>query len=204
MPQPPATPRLARDSLIQFGAFVQGDGDVWPLALHLRWLPSYPALLRDAALAVDPLIAAFPADRVLTTVDGMPLGMALAALAGRRVVYPYGAARDLPPAYAIEGAYDVGHPTVLLADVLLDAPQAESIRALAGRVGLEIVAVVAVVDLGLGAREALQAAGLRAASVFELRAALALYEDAGLLTPAMRRTVEAWLDARRAAASRPL
>ena len=37
---------LAQAGLIQFGRFVQTDDTIWPVAVHLRWLPSYPALLR--------------------------------------------------------------------------------------------------------------------------------------------------------------
>jgi orotate phosphoribosyltransferase len=185
--------RLARESLIQFGRFVQADGAEWPVALRLGWLPSYPALLRDVAAALDPLVAASGADRVLTTDTAIPLGVALALVADRVVLYPAAHPAEAGAAFAIEGAYDVGHPTVLLSDTLLDGAQAEAIRALASRVGLEIHAVFAVVDLGLGAREALEAAGFSVAAVFTLREALPLLEDVGVLPPPMRVSVEAWL-----------
>ena len=184
--------RLARDSLIQFGQFVQPDGAVWPVALHLGWLASYPALLRDVAAALEPLVDASGADRVLTTGESITLGIALALVADRPVLYPAANPPD-GAAFAIEGAYDVGHPTVLLTDVLLDRVQAESLRALAGRVGLEIHAVVAVIDLGLGAREALQAAGFEAAALFRLREMLPVLERHAILPPRMRASVEKWL-----------
>lgn len=185
--------RLAQDSLIQFGQFVQPDGAAWPVALRLGWLPSYPALLRDVAAALEPLVAASGADRVLTTAGAIPLGTALALVADRPVLVP---AVNAPEgaAFAIEGAYDVGHPTVLLSDTLLDRVQAESIRALAGRVGLEIHAVVAVIDLGLGARAALEAAGFEVAALFTLRETLPVLERRAILPPRMRASVEVWLE----------
>jgi orotate phosphoribosyltransferase len=184
---------LARAGLIQFGRFVQPDGAIWPLALNLRWLPSYPALLRDVAAALEPLLDGIEADRLLTTVDAIPLGVALCLCSDRPLVYPYGDVRDYTAAYAIEGAYDVGHPTLLLSDVLIDASQASAITALARRVGLDVHAVLAVIDVGLGARDELISAGYEVRCLFTLRELLPQLESAGQLPTAMRSTVEAWI-----------
>lgn len=186
---------LARAGLLQFGRFVQPDGAIWPVAVHLRWLPSYPALLRDTAAALADLLPGIEADRLLTTADAIPLGTALALHTDLPMVYPYGAGRDTPAAFAIEGAYDVGHPTVLLSDTLIDPAQAKAIADLARQVGLEVRAVLAVLDLGLGAREKLHAAGYAVRCALTLRDTLPLLEQDGLLPPAMRATVEHWLQA---------
>ena len=188
----PAITALAEAGLIQFGQFVQPDGTAWPVALHLRWLPSYPALLRQVAAALVPLLDRVEADRLLTTTDAIALGIALGLETDLPVVYPYGAVRDYTAAFVIEGAYDVGHPTVLLSDVLTDARQAQQITALARRVGLEVNAVLAVVDLDLGARETLEADGYSVQSVVDFPAMLPLLEHSGYLPPVMRATVEAW------------
>ncbi len=132
------TLKLARAGLVQFGRFERAGGDVWPVMVNLLWLPSYPALLRDVAAALQPLLEGIAADRMLTTVDALPIGVALSLRADIPLVYPYGEVRDYTAAFAIEGAYDVGHPTLLLSDVLIDAPQANQITALARKVGLEI------------------------------------------------------------------
>jgi orotate phosphoribosyltransferase len=98
---------LARAGLIQFGRFFQPDGAAWPVALPLRWLPSYPALLRDVAAALEPLLDGIEADRILTTADATPIGVALSLRTDRPLVYPYGEVRAYTAAFAIEGAYDV-------------------------------------------------------------------------------------------------
>jgi orotate phosphoribosyltransferase len=182
--------------LIQFGRFVQPDssGAIWPVALNLRWLPSYPDLLRDVAAALDPLLEGIEADRILTTVDAIPLGVALSLFSGKPMVYPYGDVRDYTAAFAIEGAYDVGHPTLLLSDVLIDARQAQTITGLAQRVGLDVHAVLAVIDLGLGARGELTHAGYNVRCLLNLRDMLPELESAGLLPSAMRAVVEARCD----------
>jgi orotate phosphoribosyltransferase len=187
------TLKLARAGLIQFGRFVQPDDSVWPLAVNLRWLPSYPALLDETAAALQPLLIDVSADRLLTTADALPIGVALSLRAGLPLVYPYGEVRDYTAAFAIEGAYDVGHPTLLLSDVLIDAAQANRITAVARRVGLDVHAVLAVIDLGLGAREELESAGYAVRFALALREMLPTLADEGFLPPAMRQTVEAWL-----------
>lgn len=185
---------LGRAGLIQFGRFVQADETIWPVAVTLRWLPSYPALLREVAAALAEQLPGIEADRILTTVDATPIGVALGLQSDIPVVYPYGEVKDYTAAFAIEGAYDVGHPTLLLSDVLIDGIQAKSITALARRVGLDVGSVLAVIDLGLGAEEALSAAGYQVRSALKLREMLPILEGAGLLPPLMRAAVAAWVD----------
>lgn len=163
------------------------------MAVRLLWLPSYPALLRHTAAALVPLLEGTHAERLLTTSDAIPLGTALSLQSGLPMTYPYGDVRDYTAAYAIEGAYDVGHPTVLLSDVLIDGGQARQITALARRVGLDVHTVLVVLDLGLGAREQLTAMGYAVHSVIVLRDVLPTLETGGFLPPLMRGAVETWL-----------
>ncbi len=185
---------LAEAGLIQFGRFQRPDGTAWPVAVRLTMLPSYPATLRQVVAALVPLLDGVAADRVLTTTDAIPLGVALALASGVPVTYPTGQVRDYTAAFAIEGAYDVGHPTALLADVLLDATQAEAITTLARRVGLDVRAVLTVLDLGIGARTALEAAGYTVRCALTLREALPVLETGGWLPVVMRVSVERWIE----------
>lgn len=185
---------LAAAGLIQFGRFEQPDGASWPVAIHLGWLPSYPDTLRVVARALAPLLDRLSVDRVLAAPGALPIAVALALETGMPVVYTVNEARPATAAHAIEGAYDVGHPTVLLSDVLRDAAQAQAIGALAERVGLDVRAALCVVDLDLGARQALEAGGWTVRAVLTLDAALPELEAAGVLPPVMRASVQAWLD----------
>jgi orotate phosphoribosyltransferase len=188
---------LARAGLIQFGRFVQPDGAIWPVAVHLRWLPSYPVLLRDVAESLGALLEGIEADRLLTTAGAIPLGVALSLHTDLPMVYVSGELRNYTAAFAIEGAYDVGHPTVLLSDLLLDAAQANAITALAQRVGLEVHTILSVLDIGLGAREALAAAGYTLRCALVLHEMLPVLQEQGLIPPVMRASVENWMAATR-------
>lgn len=188
---------LAQAGLIQFGRFVQPDGAIWPVAVHLGWLPSYPTLLRDVAASLSALLEGIRADRLLATANAIPLGVALSLHTDLPMVYVIGEVRDYTAAFAIEGAYDVDHPTALLSDLLLDAAQAGAVTALARRVGLEVHTILSVLDMGLGSREALEAAGYTLRCALTLRDMLPLLEEHGLIPPLMRSTVEAWMAATR-------
>lgn len=186
---------LARAGLIQFGRFEQADGGYWPVALRLRWLPSYPDLLADVARALAGMLADVPGDRILTTADATPIGVALGLASGRPVTYPFGQVRDYTAAFAIEGAYDVGHPTVLVADVLTDPAQGHDIMALARRVGLNVTHVLAVIDLGLGAGAALAADGYRVRSLLSLGDMLPLLAEHSFLPGRLYERVQQWVAA---------
>lgn len=185
---------LAAAGLIQFGRFEQPGGAPWPISIHLSWLPSYPGTLREVAQALAPLLDGLGVDRVLAAPGALPVAVALGLETGMPVVYAAGEASAATAAYAIEGAYDVGHPTALLLDRLLDAAQAQAIGALAGRVGLDVHAALCVLDLGLGARQALEAGGWTVRAALTLDEALPALEAAGVLPPVMRASVQAWID----------
>ena len=185
---------LAEAGLIQFGRFAHPDGTTWPLLVRLRWLPSYPALLHDVAAALARALDGALADRLLPTQDAIPLGVALSLHTGLPMAYPSNEARAYTTALAIEGAYDVGHPTLLLADVLDDAAHAQRLTALARRVGLDVGDVLAVLDLGRGASAQLAANGYRVGTLFALPDLLGPFVEAGLLTPTMRAVIAGWLD----------
>ncbi|MBN1563444.1 MAG: hypothetical protein JXA10_06385 [Anaerolineae bacterium] len=194
------TRTYAANGLIQFGHFTQPDGSIWPFMINLRWLPSYPAVLAQTADALapifEPVVNQYAALRLLTTVAALPIGVALSLRTNVPLVYPYGTVRDYTAAFAIEGAYDVDHPTVLLTDVLLDAAQVEAITAVARRVGLNIDTILAVIDLGFGARDALESAGYTVQTVMTLCAMLPILaenEPITYLPPVMRASLEAWL-----------
>lgn len=185
---------LADAGLIQFGRFAQPGGGTWPVAVHLDWLPSYPDLLRQTARALIPLLDGLGADRVLAAPGALPIGVALGLEAGVPLVYAVNQKPGGADAFAIEGAYDVGHPTVLLSNLLLDAAQAQALVALAGRVGLEVRALLAVMDLGLGARDALEARRWSVRCPLTLAGALPALEAAGALPLGMGARVRAWIE----------
>lgn len=184
---------LAEAGLIQFGRFVQPDGTVWPVQLRLRWLPSYPALLRQVAAALAALLDDGSVERLLAAPAAIPLGTALSLHTGLPMTCARESAADRSVAFAIEGAYDIGHPTILLTDVLTGAAPAQQLIGLARLVGLEVQSILAAFDMGLGAPEQLRAAGYQVLPLLALPDLLDPFAEKGLIPGSLRTTIQRWL-----------
>ncbi len=135
---------LTRIGAIQFGQFETRPGVFAPVAIRLALLPSYPAILRDLAGEIAPLVKIAGLSHLLTKPAATPIGVAVSLAADLPLVYP---APGDP--HTIEGAYDFNVPTVLLTDVLTDGATEQALIGRVKGLGLDVKAVVAVLDLGL-------------------------------------------------------
>ncbi len=134
---------LAHIGAIQFGQFETEPGVFAPLAIHLGLLPSYPGTLRALAAEIAPLVRISGLTHLLTTPAAVALGVAVSLAAEVPLVYP-----SAVDGQTIEGAYDFNVPTVLLTDVLADGAMERDLIARVRPLGLDVKAVVAVLDLG--------------------------------------------------------
>ncbi|MFP4321580.1 MAG: hypothetical protein ACLFTK_03930 [Anaerolineales bacterium] len=181
--------------IIQFGRFVREDGRVDPLDLNFLLLPSYPALLRETATALAPhlqqAVHKYGIDRLLSTRATTALGGVLAVQSNIPLTYPYGEAREATNAYLIEGAYDIAHPTALLA-YILDADTGAALHP-AQTVGLPVRVVLSLFELGTAPRAALIEDGLEVITLFDLRAALDAMAAESIFPPGLRAHLDEWL-----------
>jgi hypothetical protein len=128
--------------LFQFGAFHQADKhNLYRLRFEL--LPSYPAVLAQAASAVTKLIDGRPS-RLVCTNDSI----ALATIVGQTLEIPLvvHTGKLGQPAHNLIGAYDVGHAAVLISLSTDYSPGfVEKLVDEAAGVGLQIVQWVSLV-----------------------------------------------------------
>lgn len=129
-----------RCGILQFGRFQTPNGDFAPFSLNPLLLPSYPDLLQATAQAIVPLLRA--PSRLLALRSTIALGAVVAIQSGVPLVYPHGEASAITYAYVIEGAYDIGHPTTLLADTTAYHPDYPELIRAAKQVGLAVNAGV--------------------------------------------------------------
>ncbi len=134
--------------LIQFGAF--GDDPQAPVQFKLELMASYPAVLETAAEQLAAIVAKIPSDRLLCLPDAVPLATLVSQRVSRALVYSQFSERG---SLELIGAYDIGHPTVLIANVLHSLPTTLKVIDYARRVGLDVrtaAAVLYVGEMGLG------------------------------------------------------
>lgn len=175
---------LLRIGVVRFGHF-EDSGKARPIALDLGLLPSYPATLRRIAGALAPLVEVESLTHLLTTPAATPIGVALGLHTGLPVIYP--APGD--PA-SLEGAYDYDVPTILLTDVLADGAAETRLIAHARKQGLDVEALVAVIDLGWCAEVAGARRILKPIALLHAPDLLSLSET---ISPSMRAALANWL-----------
>ncbi|MDK3161624.1 hypothetical protein QPK87_34495 [Kamptonema cortianum] len=134
--------KLAAAQLIQLGRFSTKDG-VTPVRFHLEMLASYPNALNEAAQLVA---AHMPeVDHLVCDVESLALAAIVSQITNIPLAYsrkPVGSAVDLC------GAYDIGHPAVLILNVAENALVNDFISA-ARRVGLSIQETIVLCDTGI-------------------------------------------------------
>ena len=180
---------LLECGLLQFGMFAEE-----PLCFNHELLPSFPDLLQKLALLAATHVTGV--DRLLAAPGALAWATAVALETGLPLVYSRG--REQASVYDLVGAYDIGHPTLLLACDLNAESGLLALSRRAQTVGLEVKA--AVVLLGDG-RDSL--GPLPLTSLFSLPQVVTQLVDEGTLPAGHGAKVRRWLLSRRQGAAAP-
>jgi hypothetical protein len=179
---PEVTHLLLEAGLVQFGRF---NNALLPTPFHLslEMLPSYPHVLRVLVNEAKALLSPFRVDRILCTPDAVPFGVGLSLETNIPLVYSRG--RNESRVRTLVGAYDIGHPAILVTNILSSFKPLSQIVSDARRVGLDTHTVLAIVDLGIASLPQ----DMRVASLVRLLD-LALTDQ---LPPDQRKAVLNWI-----------
>lgn len=133
---------LLTAGIIQFGHFIDdGGGEPAPFRLQFELLPAYPRLLDQAADAVSNRLREVGLQRLVCNQDSLPLAVCVSQKLGIPLVYNQSS--------GMVGAYDVGHPAALIANVY--SPEAAeglaTVKVRAERTGLQLVFEVYLIGL---------------------------------------------------------
>lgn len=174
---------LLRIGAVQYGQFeIRGKMGIFaPLSINLRLVPSYVSVMAALAAEIAPLVTVAGTTHLLTMPAVTPLGVLASQLAERVLVYPLDG--------KIEGAYDFNEPTVLLTDVLTDGAAELAMIKEARREGLDVEALVAVIDFG----KPITGLTIARRAWLGIEDVLTASQAAGKLTATMRGTVDRWL-----------
>ena len=177
---------LLDSGLMQFGRFAGSDG--WePYRLNLQWLPSYPAILRQIAEESEPLVG--QVDHLLSTASALPVGLALSLCHNLPLVYSRGT--NDAPVFDLVGAYDIGHPALLVAGRSRDLVGIMPLVERARRVGLEIQRAVVVMD-----ESDPQPDGISVSALLSLPALIDALVSSGKLPEGHGKVLKDWINSR--------
>lgn len=160
---------LLEAGCVQFGSFRLKSGAQSPIYFDLRLLASHPRLLADVARAFARLLAGLTFDRLgALPYAALPIGTAVALQTGRPMLYPRREVKEYGTRAAIEGAFREGETVVLLDDLATTGDSKfEAIERLQAA-GLVTRDVVVLIDRQSGARQGLEARGVRLHAVFSM------------------------------------
>lgn len=129
-----------KTGLLQFGWFEPGGT---PFRLNLDMLPAYPDVLKELVLIAKPQAADM--SRLVCTADALPFGVGLSQETNIPLVYSRGSAEA--PTHDLVGAYDIGHPALLLVNTLDNIQNTHKLVMNARNVGLQIHHALAIFNL---------------------------------------------------------
>ena len=132
---------LYNAGLIQFGHFEDGQG-IQQVKYSLEFLPSYPKLILDIANAITVDTSGSQFDYLLASCDAISLGTIIGQLMQHPTVFENNS--GLTPANRIVGAYDTGHPTILITNIVSN--RLHQLISDASKVGLEVQQIVSIVE----------------------------------------------------------
>ena len=176
---------LLETGLLQFGRFHE-QGVIKPYYLHLDLLPSYPDVLSQITEQALPFVG--KVDHILSAADALPFGVSLSLKTQIPLVYARGT--QAATVHELAGAYDIGHPALLLANTL--APPLFDLAQQAHVVGLETRTILVIVDEGL-----YSTSNILTKSLLTLPDMIPELAEAGHLPAGQAQVVQRWIEANR-------
>jgi uridine monophosphate synthetase len=186
---------------IKFGEFTLASGQKSPIYIDLRLLASYPAVLREAALAYAGLLrremgiqdAGSGIRLAAIPYAAIPIGSAVSLEMELPMIYPRKEAKAYGTARQIEGEFQPGDRAIVLDDLITTGGSKlkaiEPLRA----AGLEVRDVVVLIDREQGGGDELAEAGYRLHAVLGLGEMLDTLVEAGRISVEQRTGVTAFL-----------
>ncbi len=132
---------LMENGLLQFGWFEPGGT---PFRSKLDMLPAYPEALAEIITAAKPYTAGM--NRLVCTTEALPFGVGLSLATHIPLVYSRGSTEA--PSHDLVGAYDIGHPALLLVNTLDDSPNIARLVMNARSIGLQVHHMLSILDIG--------------------------------------------------------
>jgi uridine monophosphate synthetase len=187
---------LIETGCFRLGEFTLKSGKKSPFYIDLRRLVSDPAALAIAGAAYASAARGADFDRIAgIPAAGLPLATAASLAMGRPMIWPSMPVKEHGTGNKVEGDFAPGERALLLDDLITTgASKLEAAEILRGE-GLVVADLVVLVERGRQGRRDMEAAGIGLRAFAHVRELFGACERLGLIDPARRSELEAYVDA---------
>jgi len=174
---------LFKIGAIKFGSFKLKSGLISPYYLDLRFLCSYPKILKSIAAAYAHMLKKLKFDLIAgVPYTGIPISTAIAVNHQWPMIFTRKEAKDHGIQRPIEGLYKKGQKVVIIDDVITDgASKFEMVNPLKHN-GLKVKDVIVLLDRGQGGPENLRKKGFACHSLFTMQEVLQILKKHNKIT----------------------
>ena len=187
---------LYKIGAIKFGTFTLKSGEISPYYIDLRFLCSYPRVLKNIASAFAKILSGLKYDLIVgVPYTSITLATAIALLFNKRMIFTRKEAKDYGTKKLIEGVFKPKEKAVIIDDVISDgATKLEMIKVLENE-GLKVKDIIVLVDRGQGAPTVLKTKGYYCHAVMDIYDILLTLQKYKKITPAQEKEAKEFLAA---------
>jgi len=187
---------LYKIGAIKFGQFTLKSGKISPYYLDLRFLCSYPQVLKDVASAFAKILSTLKYDLIVgIPYTAIPLATAISLLFNKRMIFTRKEAKDYGTKKIIEGVFKPKEKAVINDDVISDGASKLEVIIPLKEEGLKVKDVIVLVARGQGGPEGLRSKGYRCHAVVDIYDILSTLQKHKKITPAQVKEAEEFLAA---------
>lgn len=185
---------LVASRCVRFGDFTLKSGKHSPIYIDLRRLVTYPSIMRLVAREYAKVLRHYQFDSIAgLPYAALPIASAISMEMNVPLIYPRREAKSYGTKAAIEGTYKKGDRVVIIDDLVSTGEtKVEAIDKLKGA-GLEITAIVVLVDREMGAKKFLNNLGYEFEAVVGLYQLLPLWRQSKAITAEQEGKVRSFL-----------
>lgn len=175
---------LFKIGAIKFGRFTLKSGKISPYYLDLRFLCSYPKVLKLVADEFNKMLLKSKFDVIAAVpYSAIPMATAIALLHNRRMIFTRKEIKEHGTKKLIEGIFNPGERAVIIDDVISDgASKLEVIGPLENE-GLKVKDILVLLDRGQGGPAIMKSKGYNCHSIINIDEIISALEKNRKITP---------------------
>jgi uridine monophosphate synthetase len=187
---------LYKIGAIKFGQFTIKSGKISPYYLDLRFLCSYPKILKQIASVYHNILSSLKYDLIVgVPYTAIPIATAIALQFNKRMVFTRKEIKEHGTRKMIEGVFQPKEKAVIIDDVISDGASKLEVIGPLEEEGLVVKDIVVLLDRGQGGPATMKEKGYRCHFIADIFDVLSVLQKHKKITPEQVKEAEKFLAA---------